>query len=584
MVYTEGSAPSDNSVASGKMGCGSEESPSSERPYLGMTPVGYVRPLLYLGGWNQRRPIRLILAVCLGLAAAAVDRTVLAAPGIAVEGSSMHAMRGIHQLEDAAPLSDDSWVVSFGGAYFRADDLALAGEHHQRSKWRGAFAFSPWGAFDLGLTWTTVSNSSRPVLASSTQTTGDPELLAKWAHTLGSELALGALLQILVPTSESGSGLAFDATTITGQALATYRPSRRLALACNAGYRFDNTRNTFSSTFAAGQETLMRFNGNIARTSAVVGGLGAVGRFQASPRLLAAPFLELVAAVAPTGSFKDSPIAATIGAKALLSAVGVVEVAAGTSVRITGAPSATSKFPGLPPWEAFLQLSFHPGAAPAKPEPEAEPAVVGPDRCDDRKPCREHFACVEGACLPVKEVVREVVKTPPTFVISGGVTDLTTGAPIREATIRISGSDSALLTDDQGTFVSWPIGVDDGLVRVSAIAPGFRQAQQELTKGPAGETRGVSFELVPLGKKVNGTIRGSLRDKGTGMPVVGTLTIPGAGKKVFTTVEGNFTVDLPAGRHQLLITATDMKPQEKRLTIGPGEVVILNIDMTPQRR
>ena len=105
-----------------------------------------------------------------------------------------------------------------------------------------------------------------------------------------------------------------------------------------------------------------------------------------------------------------------------------------------------------------------------------------------------------------------------------------------------------------------------------------------MTKGPAGETRRVAFPLTPVGKKVNGTIRGSLRDKGNGMPVMGTLTIPSVGKKVYTTVEGNFTVDLPAGPHKLLIKAANMKPQEKQLTIGPGEVVILNIDMTPQRR
>jgi hypothetical protein len=547
--------------------------------------MGYVHPPPPVDLWRHPRSIRLILAVSLGLAAATADRAGLAAPGVAVEGSSIHGMRGIHQLEAAAPLADDSWVVSLGATFFRADDLAIAGEHHERSKWRAAFAFSPWRALDLGLTWTAVSDSSRPVLDSSTQTAGNPELSAKWAHALGAELALGALLQILVPTSQSGSGLAFNATTVTGQALATYRPSRRLALTGNAGYRFDNTRNTFSSTFAAGQETLMRFDGNIARTNAIVGGLGAVGRFQASPRLLAAPFLELVAAVAPSGSLEDSPVAANIGAKALLSAVGVVEVAAGASVRVAGAPSATSDFPGLPPWEAFVQLAFHPGAAaPAKTEAKTEPAVVGPDRCDDRKPCRAHFACFEGACLPVKEVVREVVKAPPTFVISGVVSDSTSGAPIREATIRISGSESALLTDDQGAFVSWPIGVDDGLVRVSASAPGFRQAQRDMTKGPAGETRSVALQLVPLDKKLNGTVRGSLRDKGSGMPVMGTLTIPSLGKKVHTTVEGNFTVDLPAGPHRLLIKAADMKPQEKQLTIGPGEVVILNIDMTPQRR
>jgi hypothetical protein len=520
-----------------------------------------------------------MLAVCMGHIMALAGRAALAEPGVEVNGTSIYATHGIHQLEVAVPLSVGSWVVSTDGEFFTADNLAIAGEHHRRLKWRGAFAFSPWRGLDLGLSWTAMSNSSRPVLSSPTVNTGDPELSAKFAHVLDSKLALGALLQILVPTSEDGSGLAFNGTTVTGQALATYQPARALTLTLDAGYRFDNTRKVFSSSFAAGEETLMRFDGNIARTNALVGGLGAIGDFEASGRVTAAPFVEFVAAVAPSGSFSENHIAANLGAKALIKAEGLVELSAGATLRIAGAPSATSKLPGLPPWEAFVRLAFHPASA-----TKADPAGIGPDHCDDQNACGDRFACVKNACLPVQEVIKEVTKVPPTFLISGVITDGSTGAPIREAAVRISGSENTLLTDGNGAFSSWPIAVDDGLVQISAIAPGFRPAQQNLTKGPAGETKTVAIQLVRLGKKVNGTIRGSLRDKGTGMPVVGVISIPSAGKTVYSNGEGNFAVELPSGRHELLITAPDMKPQEKQITVGPGEVVILNVDMTPQRK
>jgi hypothetical protein len=500
-----------------------------------------------------------------------------------VDDSSIRAMRGIHQLEIAFPRANDSWALGTGVSFFAADNLAIEGEHHRRVKLRGAFAYSPWSPLDLALVCTSVSDSSHPILPSSTNTAGDPELSAKLAHAFGAELALGVLFQILIPTAWDGSGLAFDATTITGRALATYRPNRALALALDAGYRFDNTRNIFPREFAAGEETLMRFNGNIAQASAVVGGLGAIGHFEAGRQLLAAPFVELVGAVAPSGQFKDNPIAANLGAKALLKRAGLIEVTVGTSLRISGAPSATSKLPGLPPWEVFGQVAFH---SEARPQRALASSTREPISCDEQRTCDEHFACVDGTCLPVKEVVREVVKTKvsKTFVINGVINDAATGAPIRGAAVQFSGFENTLLTDGDGAFLSWPFVADDGLLQISAMAAGFRQASQTLAKGPAGETKTVAIKLMPLGKQVTGHIRGSLRDRGSGLPTVGTITIPTTGQKVHANAEGAFAIELPAGSHQLLITAPSMKPQEKQISIGPGEVVILNIDMTPRRR
>jgi hypothetical protein len=521
-----------------------------------------------------------VASVCAVVALTSAGAIARADPG---EGSdsSIRAMRGIYQLELASPLAEGSWAVSTGIAFFTADNLAIAGEHHRRLKWQNAFAFSPWAPLDLGLSWMAVSDSSSPVLSTSTQTLGDPELSIKLVHAIRSDVALGALLQVLVPTSASGSGLAFNATTITGHALATFEASRALRLALNAGYRFDNTRKIFSTPFAAGEEKLMRFDGNIALANSVVGGLGAIGHFEASPNLAALPFVELAWALAPSGRFKDNPIAANIGVKAQLKAAGLVELGAGTSVRIAGAPSDTSKLAGLPPWEIFARLAFHPGTTAA-----SEPSCPGLVHCDEQTPCQEHFTCVDNACLPVHEVVKHEtsVKAQATFVVSGTITDATSAAPIRGAAVRFSGSDNTLLTDDNGRFLSWPIEASERLLQVSATAPGFRPGQQDVMRSPAGDTKSVAIKLVPLGKKVAGYLRGSLTDKGTGLPVAGTIAVPSADKKFRTNPDGTFTIELLAGRYELLITAPNMKAQEKQITLGPGEVVILNIDMTPQRR
>lgn len=554
------------------------ERPCRERPSMGDCPFDAGK------AQRRRRPCPTALAIVLAALFTSVRGAAHADMGAEETDTSIHAMRGIHQLELAVPLPEDTWAIGTGGTFFSADNLAIEGEHHRRLRWRTALAFSPWKPLDLGLAWLVTSDSSSPVLSTSTQTTGDPEVTAKLALPVRSNLSLGALARVLVPTSAGGAGLAFNATTITGQALATYQPARAVTLTLGVGYRFDNTRKIFSSSFAKGEETLMRFDGTIALTSSVVGGLGVIGYFQPSHWLRAAPFAELAVAMAPGGAFKDNPIAANLGAKGLFRE-GLIEVAGGASLRLAGAPSPTSQLPGLPPWEAFAQLTFHLGGG-------ATPAPTVPS-CNDQSSCRDHFACVDGACLPVhevtkeviKEVIREVVKAPPTFVISGVVLDAVTLAEISGATVRVSGFDNITLSsDDKGTFVSWPIAVDDGLVRLSVSAPGYRPLQQNLAKGSAGETRILTLGLMPADRKVGGQVQGSLKDKGSGMPVVGILSISKMKMKIRTKDDGTFAVDLPAGLHRLVITAPNVIPQEKQIMINPGEVVILNIDMTPQRK
>lgn len=495
--------------------------------------------------------------------------------------SSVRAMRGVHDLELAEPLPEGTLVLGTGAAFFAADDVAMPGEHHRRLRWRGAVAGSPWGPLDLGLTWSAVSNSSRPAVATSAQTIGDPELSAKLSVALDSGVSLGALLQVLVPTSEGGSGLAASATTLTGKGLFTYRPIPALALTAEAGYRLDNTRNAISSSYTGSEAVLARFDTGVALTNAVVGGIGVIGVIQASPALSAAPFVEVVAAVAPGGAPEQNPVAANLGAKALLGESGLIELALGTSVRLAGAPSVTSRFAGLPPWDAFVLVTYHLG--------DDRPAPAAPEvpSCDELRACADRMACVGGECLPVqevvKEVVKEVVRAPPTFVIAGVVTDATTKSPLPGATVRFSSNENVTLaTGPGGEFLSWPIAVDDGLLKITVAAEGYGTAQQTLTKGPGGETKTFAVALLTTSRKAPGLVKGSLRDKGTGRPVAGTVSIPSAQKKVRTEDDGTFVIEVAPGRHHLVVAGPNVRSQEKQINIKAGQIVILNLDMTPR--
>lgn len=553
------------------------ERPQREQPSMRDCPPDISR------AWGRRRRCPTARAVFLALLFTPAGSVAHADARTEESDTSIHATRGIHHLELAVPLTEKTWAVSTGFTFFAANNFAIDGEHHQRLRWRAAFAVSPWRRLDLGLAWTVTSDSSRPILSTSTHTAGDPEVTAKLAFPVRSDLALGALTRILIPTSAGGAGLAFNATTVTGQALATYQAAPAVTLTLNVGYRFDNTRTIFSSGFPEGQETLMRFNGTIALTNTVVSGLGVIAYFEPSGWLRTAPFAELVGAVAPDGAFKDNLVAANVGAKALLRG-SLIEVAGGASLRLLGAPRSTSLLPGLPPWELFAQLAFHVDAG-----AKSAPTVTS---CNEPISCPDCSAYVTGAHLPVreapkgvvKESFREVVKAPPTFVISGVVLDAVTLAELSGATVRVSGFDSITLSsDDKGAFASWPIAVDDEPVRLSVSAPGYRPLQQSLTKGRAGETKTITIALVPATKKVGGLIQGSLRDKAKGMPVVGSISILRMGKRIRTLDDGTFTIELPAGRHRLQITSPGLIPQERQVTVKPGEVVILNVDMPPQR-
>jgi uncharacterized membrane protein len=101
-----------------------------------------------------------------------------------------------------------------------------------------------------------------------------------------------------------------------------------------------------------------------------------------------------------------------------------------------------------------------------------------------------------------------------------------------------------------------------------------------MPKGAEGETKVVTFKLTSLGKDAVGELKGSLKDARSGVPVKGEVFIPLIQKKFQADGEGKFSASMKAGRYQVLISAKGYTTQKKEIEIRPGDVVILNVDLS----
>ncbi len=499
-------------------------------------------------------------------------------------GTSRQGTRGIDSIETAQPLPFGDLILSGRGEYFRSTGFFAAGDRHKRAIWRGMLAFSPYGPFDLAVSWSSTLNRNT-ALQQATQALGDPTLALKASFPLVSGLAVGASAQLVMPTSEDGQQFASDALSFTGLGIVSYDLSPSLVLACNAGYRLDNSRKLFVEDFPAEQATMMRFVADVATANQIIGGVGALGRVAVSDAIFIAPYLEVNAAFAP-GTSGENPLRASVGVKTMLGARGLVELSVGGDYRLSGAPKEGGKLPGLPPWQVHAALALHMstlGAPVAAPHVcEASPA------CDAEHPCAAGLSCLTGHCGIIKEVakevVKEVVKDKPTFILAGTVTDVAAKRPLAGATVQMTGFEgTALTTDKDGKFKSWPLVVDEGILQLSVAAPGYRPTQQTVAKGPVNETKAIDLPLVPADKQTPGQLKGQLKDEASGKPVAGLVVIPALNKKIKAAADGGFEAELVAGRYDVMISSPRYTTQTKSIVISSGEVVILNIDMAKRR-
>lgn len=498
-------------------------------------------------------------------------------------GRSERGTLGLNHLESAIPLRAGSVVLTLTGKYSTTSDLFVQGDTNERHAQRLGLVWAPIEMLAISVSQSTVSNKHSMSTPNTVQSLGDPTLGLKLSSLLGAALGVGLSAEVLLPTSAGGTGLATDAYVVSISGLTSYLAAPWLVLTANAGYRLDNSRKIFNPNreLTAPQ----RFTAHIAEVDQIVAGLGAGAYFSSAERFAWGLFTEVTAGMGMGTSFSENPLLASLGARVLPLGRQNLELVFGADVRLSGAPSRENDaLPGLPPWEAFARLSTPLGGSTEEVVLASAPASR-PSGCIADAECAAGQSCMDGVCSVLKEVVKEVVKeiekVAPTFVVEGGVVDQTSGEPIGNAVVSFSGFNDSLLAVGykSGKFRSWPIPASEGLMKIVVSAPGYRSAEQTISKGGGEPLKTALFKLQSLGEDATGEVKGSLKDSRRGTVLRGEIFIPALGKKIRTEADGSFAAALKAGRYQVLISAKKYVTQKKEIEIRAGDVVILNVDM-----
>ena len=194
--------------------------------------------------------------------------------------------------------------------------------------------------------------------------------------------------------------------------------------------------------------------------------------------------------------------------------------------------------------------------------------------------CASSQVCDQQVCAVVKVVETE----RGTFSIYGTVVDAVSGEGIGNARVSFGRMRSSPLSTAPGTgaFESFPLPAGDGAVRVIIRADGYDEREVVVARGSKDARIPIDVRLTPTGHVVTGQVRGTVRDGRSGKPVKARVFVASIGRNVKPT-DGAFEVDLPPGKHEVLVSAKGYVTQRKRFTIHSGAEVVLNIDLAPAR-
>jgi len=495
--------------------------------------------------------------------------------------TSIAGTRGVQQVESAWPLTTHDLVLNADMDWSSSSKLFSTNDTNTISHQHFYAAFSIMQGIELTLSESSSANRNTAFYPQTVESMGDPTIGLKFSQGLTSEFAVGARAVVLIPTSAGGSGLSPSATSVAAMLIASYRPQSWLSFSLNAGYMLDNTRKVFTSSLTPVQA----FAANIAQANQGIFGLAAETNLHLSDTITIGPFVEATANVGVHVKGKDDPIVAAFGTKLHPLGADRIELVFGADAALSGKATSTGshQMPGVAPWAIFGRIAAHFGSS-------GTTNAASASRCTADTECKTGLSCIDNQCTLVKEVVKNVVqeaaRAAPTYVIRGKLTNKTTNEPLSVATVTISGFESTRLAVNAktGEYASWPLPCGEGLVQVNVVAAGYRDAQQIVAKGADKEVKIADFGLQSTNEVLTGEIRGSLKDARGGQSIGGEVFFPSLTLKLKVDDDGKFQSTVKAGRYQVLISAPHFLTQKKEIEIRAGDVVILNVDMTPRRK
>jgi acid phosphatase len=164
-------------------------------------------------------------------------------------------------------------------------------------------------------------------------------------------------------------------------------------------------------------------------------------------------------------------------------------------------------------------------------------------------------------------------RTIPPGVISGQVTDSSTGAALAGATVGYSGG--SVTTDGSGNYTL--SNVAPGTYTVTASAAGHT-SRSSMVSVTSGNTTTLNFQLTP---NVPGAITGQVTDSSTGVAIVG-ATVSYSGGSTTTDSSGNYTLNNVApGTYTVTASATGYTGLSSTVSVTSGNTATLNFQLNP---
>lgn len=303
----------------------------------------------------------------------------LAAPTQAGEASWF---RGVNQqgaqgvwLTDAAvaPVPGD-FVFVLRESFYALHDVIAPGDSASALTTAAHVSWTPVDGLQLGVGGAILNGSYTRLADYSIRSLGNPVVRFKYGHGLWGGLAAGIAGQLALPTFQVASNARQLAYVAGVKALLSYTFSPRVELHLNAGFVGDRS----MAPFANGVSPAQRFMLGLNDTSHWDYAVGAVGRIVG---IYLDPFVELSGQLGGASALVPFTARVSPGFKLDPASGAPLEVALGAHLRLTGEPSDTAGYAGLPQWEVFVQVALH------------VLSTRGSERAWDRRPCTLDAEC-----------------------------------------------------------------------------------------------------------------------------------------------------------------------------------------------
>jgi hypothetical protein len=439
--------------------------------------------------------------------------------------------------------------------YFKARDFLVAGDSHERLRSRLSVAVRPLAGLEVNAGVLLSSNRNRSFAPPDSLTVGDPWLGVRYGYPLLKWFSAGLWIQSVFPAGSGMTELAVDGICTRILFLFDFHPLPELRLHLNLGYHFDNSKRIFDYPLTAAQ----KFAAGVNPHDQFMIRLGGAWHF--GP---VAPFLEFSldpAVGAGRLAFSDNPAQLTLGVRGWPFSDHRLHLLAAVDIGVMGTGPSGPEGVSTPPYNVVLGVAYAFGA--------------------------------EAPRIEVREVVRTSRVTTPAEAcvgpevaipgrMSGQVLDARTGKPVGGARVTVGGRlPSVLLSDPEtGRFITCPSAA--GPLKITVFKEGFAEQSQVVLVTGQPETP-ATFRLEAAAGDARATLKGTVRSL-AGSPLMALVAIPSKNLKIRAEKgSGAFSQTLPAGTYDVLVSMPGYVTQRRKVTLAAGDVVILNIELEPQK-